>query len=410
MQDLALSPNPSPRLVSIDVLRGLTMVTLVVQGEVALLDGIPAWAKHAQVSDTMTFIDVIFSVFLFVVGMSIPLALDRRRMAGASSGQLWRHVLLRTLWLLIIGIGLGNMRSGRWGIVPIGLSGSLWSVLLIVSFILVWNRYPACRGRLRKLPLVLRSLGIVLLVYLAAIYREKSGEQIHWLVCRFYIIGIIGWAYLIACSIYLLFRKQLAAVVGCLALLILIYIGDRGGLFDRFQIFIGPDEHTQIGSLWGSWPAMTVAGLFIGILLGKNSPASTPKAFALWTLLFAAGLFFAGFLLRPLYGAFKGAATPSWSLYSAAIACLIYLVLYYVIEIWNMRRWTKGIIPFGENPLLPYFLNFGIHPLLVVLHVESITSRFDSGMAGGVRVIIYSAIVLGLAAWLTRRCYVRIGL
>ena len=410
MQDPALSPSPSQRLASIDVLRGLTMLTLVVQGEVAAIEGIPGWARHASTPDTMTFVDVIFPVFLFVVGMSIPLALERRRVAGESMGKIWQHVLLRTLWLLIIGIGLGNMRSGRWGMCPVGISSQLWTVLLIVSFILVWNRYPACTGRWQKLPWILRSAGITLLVYLAAIYREKTGDQVHWLVCRFYIIGIIGWSYLIGCSIYLLFRQQLAAVVGWLALLLCIYMGDEKGLFDGFQIFVGPYEHTRLGALWGSWPAMTVAGLFVGTLLGKNSPTPTPKSFAAWTLLFAAGLFFAGYLLRPLYGAFKGNASPSWALYSSAMACLIYLAFYYVIEVRRIGRWTKPFILFGENPLLPYFLNFIVHPLLVVLHLEFLADRFNSGISGWIRVVIYCGIVLGLSAWLTRRRWVRIGL
>ena len=229
----------------------------------------------------MTFVDVILPVFLFVVGMSIPLALDRRRAAGESTSKIWQHVLLRTLSLLIIGIGLGNMRLGRSSMQPIGMSGALWTVLLLASFILIWNRYPICTGRWKNLAWILRSIGIALLVCLSVIYREKTKDQIHWLACRFYIIGIIGWAYLIGCSIYLLFKQQLVAVVGCLALLICMYVGDEKGLFDEYQFFIGPYEYTRLGWLWGSWPSMTVAGLFVGILLDKEFPVPTalPKSF-----------------------------------------------------------------------------------------------------------------------------------
>ena len=249
MQNSPLIEGPVPRIVSIDVLRGLTMIIVVIQGEVAALQNVPGWAKHAGTPDTMTFVDVILPVFLFVVGMSIPLALDRRRAAGQSTLQIWQHVLLRTLSLLIIGIGLGNMRLGRSSMLPIGMSGELWTVLLLASFILIWNRYPLATGRWKNLAWILRSSGIALLVYLAVIYREETKGQIHWLACRFYIIGIIGWAYLIGCSIYLLFQRELAAVVGCLTLLICVYIEDEKGLFDEYQFFIGPYEHTRLGWL-----------------------------------------------------------------------------------------------------------------------------------------------------------------
>ena len=81
-----------------------------------------------------------------------------------------------------------------------------------------------------------------------------------------------------------------------------------------------------------------------------------------------------------------------------------------MIEVWRLRAWTKPFVSFGGNPLLPYLLNFAVHPLLIVLHLEFLANRFDSGLAGWIRVIIYSGIVLGLSAWLTHRRLVRIAL
>jgi heparan-alpha-glucosaminide N-acetyltransferase len=74
------------RIISIDVLRGLTILIMIFVNDVAGVTGIPAWMKHIEPpeADGMTFVDVVFPAFLFIVGMSIPFALGKRLQNGES--------------------------------------------------------------------------------------------------------------------------------------------------------------------------------------------------------------------------------------------------------------------------------------------------------------------------------------
>src|SRR6478672_8354527 len=98
-------PAPPPRILSVDVLRGLVMFTMVFVNNVAGVRGVPWWMKHFPESGNgMTFVDVVFPAFLFIVGLAIPLAIENRRRRGESWLSIYGHVLLRTASLLALGV------------------------------------------------------------------------------------------------------------------------------------------------------------------------------------------------------------------------------------------------------------------------------------------------------------------
>src|SRR5215831_10116467 len=81
----------STRIRSIDVLRGLTILVMMFVNDLHGVTGAPAWMKHIQPSDSdgMTFVDVVFPAFLFIVGMSIPFAIGRRLERGERLSSVW---------------------------------------------------------------------------------------------------------------------------------------------------------------------------------------------------------------------------------------------------------------------------------------------------------------------------------
>src|SRR3954468_15391227 len=98
------SPEVSMRIKSLDTLRGLTILVMIFVNDLAGVNGAPAWMKHIYPPDAdgMTFVDVVFPAFLFIVGTSIPFAIGRRLEQGESRWQVWQHILTRTLGLLVI--------------------------------------------------------------------------------------------------------------------------------------------------------------------------------------------------------------------------------------------------------------------------------------------------------------------
>src|SRR2546423_890475 len=98
---------PSARVESLDALRGLVMFVMIVVNDVGGLPHVPSWLKHYRGHSGMTFVDLVFPAFLFVVGMSIPLALAARLQREPISKTLI-HILVRTVALLAIGIMMVN--------------------------------------------------------------------------------------------------------------------------------------------------------------------------------------------------------------------------------------------------------------------------------------------------------------
>src|ERR1041384_6356230 len=104
------SPARPARVMSIDALRGLVVFTMIFVNDLAGVPNtiVPPWMKHFHGRSGMTFVDLVFPAFLFIVGMSIPLALGSRLQKGEPLPRLLLHIATRTLALLLIGIMMVN--------------------------------------------------------------------------------------------------------------------------------------------------------------------------------------------------------------------------------------------------------------------------------------------------------------
>ena len=102
-------PAVPSRVTSIDILRALTMVLMIFVNDLWSLRDIPMWLEHVERGvDGIGLADVVFPAFLFIVGLSLPYAIDHRRMKGDSEAQLVMHVVTRTIALLVMGLFLVN--------------------------------------------------------------------------------------------------------------------------------------------------------------------------------------------------------------------------------------------------------------------------------------------------------------
>src|SRR6266550_2078323 len=131
----------SLRVLSIDAFRGITILVMIFVNELAGVSGVPPWMKHMPAdADAMTFVDVVFPAFLFIVGMSIPFALNYRLSKGDTPFQLFKHITSRTIGLLVLGVFMVNAEDG-YNEEAMGMSIYLWSLLFYIAVILVWNVY-----------------------------------------------------------------------------------------------------------------------------------------------------------------------------------------------------------------------------------------------------------------------------
>ncbi|MBR2060354.1 MAG: DUF5009 domain-containing protein, partial [Tidjanibacter sp.] len=71
--------NTGGRLTTIDLLRGATMLLMLLVNDYAGVRGLPHWFYHAASNEDMLGIsDIVFPAFLFALGLSIPFALQKR--------------------------------------------------------------------------------------------------------------------------------------------------------------------------------------------------------------------------------------------------------------------------------------------------------------------------------------------
>ena len=101
------------RISSVDTFRGLTILLMVFVNDLGR--GAPSWMHHIRPprADGMTLADIVFPFFLFIVGVSIPLALERSRAAGFSTWSQLGHILTRTAGLLLMGVIVLNSEEER---------------------------------------------------------------------------------------------------------------------------------------------------------------------------------------------------------------------------------------------------------------------------------------------------------
>ena len=125
------------RITSVDALRGFVMFMMIFVNSIADMgDTIPDWMVHYVPRHTgsgMTFVDLVFPAFIFIVGMSIPFSLGSRIQKGESVWSILLHVLIRALSLMLIGILMAN-KEPPWDNVQ--RMDAFWSFLLYVGCIL----------------------------------------------------------------------------------------------------------------------------------------------------------------------------------------------------------------------------------------------------------------------------------
>ena len=384
----------SRRVLSVDVFRGLTILVMIFVNDVASVKELPWWTYHMKPGeDGLTYVDVVFPAFLFIVGMAIPLAINKRRSKGDTIWKLLYHTFIRSLSLVIIGLLIMNGRQVNPE--TTGISYALWNVLMFAGVILLWNLYPESDGRKKLIFTILKWSGLVLLIVVLAIYRREVDGELKWINPRNWaILGGIGWAYLSVVLIYFITRGKFKWLAVSLVLLIGLNVVYKAGYVDFLRGI--PRIIWPVGT--GSLASITMAGVLLSkIFLEKNVAESIKQKF-LWSSGYALLLLLAGWILLP-FGLAKIGSTPSWCLFSAGICVIIFVILYWMVDLKHISGWAGFIKPAGSNPLLTYILPDIYYAIFGLYHFASIAGE---GWPGVLRAFLFSLFILGVSAIMTR--------
>jgi heparan-alpha-glucosaminide N-acetyltransferase len=239
------SLNFNGRIVSIDVFRGLTVLLMVFVDNLDFVKGLPWWTYHMpREANGMTYVDMVFPAFLFAMGMSIPLAVARRIAEGDSLGKIWKHIVWRALSLVALGLFIAN--GPQVDQLHAGISPVSWDLLGFVGIALFWGGSTSSAAAVNKpFRRVVKYAGLLLLVVLAIVFRRTSQDgHVAWFdFSDWEILGLLGWAYLLAGSLFLLLKKNLAALLASLAALGALNALSTIGWFDwlkRFPPYVQP--------------------------------------------------------------------------------------------------------------------------------------------------------------------------
>lgn len=381
------------RVLSIDALRGITILVMIFVNELAGAADIPRWMKHMHADeDAMSFVDVVFPGFLFIVGMSIPFAINNRITRGAGFWQVQWHIVFRTLGLLILGVFMVNTEGG-YDDAAMGISIYLWAMLFLVAVVLIWKVYYSHNS-----PLIytLKAIGIAMLIVLAYIYKAKDGGAItpRW----WGILGLIGWAYLYACIFYQLTRGNKYWLTLIIGICVAWYAAAKMDAVKNIPLlhFIpaqsGNAAHTSI----------VLCGMVVSLIFFDETKPLSIKARYLQALVFTALLFIAGALLRPYYFISKIYATPTWCLYSAGFMTILFAFLYWLIDIRHVDKWTGFFKPAASNPLLTYIIPDFIFYLTAYLGISLFPESLNHGVMGMLWAAVFAVAVMGIVILLNK--------
>jgi predicted acyltransferase len=320
--------NAAPRWDALDVLRGLTIMLMLLNLSPGSWEHNYGWLVHAK-WEGWTLIDMVAPAFLFCIGAAMPLSFERRVARGATRADLARHVAWRALAL--IGIGVFLNLYPKFDFATFRIPGVLQRIGLCYGLVGMYMLATARQPQLRMRPLVNASV-LTLVGYWALLaFVPVPGYG----AGRFDPIG--SWPAVVD-----------RAVFGVQHLFPWWPV-DGKVVFDPEGIL-------------STWPACfnVMFGALVGIAFARARD-ELPAAATFITGAIVMGIALA---LQPLCELIKNLWTSSFALFSAGFSLALLGLLIAVTQRPGVRTALQPARIFGENPLLAYILCFLMAPLI----------------------------------------------
>jgi predicted acyltransferase len=388
-----VKPVSPTRVASIDIVRALTMVLMIFVNDLGSLKNIPAWLEHVEPGvDGIGLADVVFPGFLFIVGLSLPFAVDNRRKKGDSQAQLVWHVLTRTIALLVMGVFLVNDETINDA--ATGMPRYAYNSLCCLSFILIWNVYP--RAANKVIVGISKAIGIAILLILAYIYRGGEQQELfqpHW----WGILGLIGWAYLAGGLVTVFSKNNFWAILGAWLFFCILSMVNKAGYIPHDGFMRGMPEAIFGGTLAG----LTMGGVLISAIFKHFRAKKDNVNMTVVFLGFSILMIVASVITRPYWKLAKLGATPAWLFLCSAFTVLTFVVVYWIADVRGKAKWFNIIKPAGTDTLLCYLIPYFVYSLLRAVHFHW-PDPIITGGVGLLKSFLLAILCVNIAGWLNK--------
>lgn len=353
---------------ALDVFRGATIAAMLVVNNPGSWSHVYAPLRHAAWHG-WTFTDLIFPLFLFIVGITTHLSLSVRKERGFSDRAVALMILKRGGLIILLGLLLASFPFFAWFDIPGSPNPSF---IERVEYRFAHMRFPG----------VLQRIGVA---YIAAALLSLRG------------------------SVRLQVGITAALLIGYWLAMTVLPVPGTGRLghellnepemvlsawIDR-KVF-GPHLWAQSKTwdpegLLSTLPA--IGTVLLGCLAGRIIRSENPVESRLNRLfVLGSGLACAGLVWNWAFPINKNLWTSSYALFTAGIAAIALASTIWIVDVRRSRWWTLPFVAFGVNPLLA-FVGSG----LVARLIASLIRVPWEGTTVPLQVVIHQAL---FASWL----------
>ncbi len=297
------------RIVSLDVFRGLTIAAMLLVNDPGSWSHVYGPLRHATWHG-WTLADLVFPFFLFIVGVSVAIALGRRFKAGAQRRPLYIKIIRRALILFALGLLL--------------------------------NAFPSFELSTLRIPGVLQRIAVCYLITAVIFMNSTWKGRLAWAAG----LLLAWWAAMewipvpgAGAGLYEKGTNLAAWIDGQLLeghMWAVTKTWDPEGILSTLPAI----STTLFGSLAGQW------------LTGERTPRDKAAG-----LLAAGGAATAlGALWQILLPINKSLWTSSYSVFMAGLALLTLSAIYWVVDVRGKKRWAQPALVFGMNAIAAFVL------------------------------------------------------
>lgn len=298
-----------PRLISLDVFRGMTIALMIVVNSPG--NSMPyQWLQHSDWNGC-TLADLVFPFFIVILGISSALAFSNLRAQNIPLTKLIHKIIQRSLYIFLIGLVL-NAFPHHFDFSTLRILGVLQRIAICYFFssILFLTTRPQTQAMIL----------LILLIGYGFLLTNVSplGAGVNPLSLKGNIVGYVDRLIFSPGHLY----SGTFDPEGLLSTLPAIASALLGNLIGAYLISSRSNKKTAQGLLLTGL-ILTLMGWFLSITLPLNK--------ALWS--------------------------SSYVLWTGGIAVIVYSAIYALIENLQWHQWSKPFNLFGRHAILVYVLH-----------------------------------------------------